>query len=221
MLRISLKGVLAAVLLLGVTSANAVLIDFITMADANEAGHNPLVISFSSVTLSITGHASDDDDNAQFAYLDSGNAGLGACKDVTGSAQCAPSNDDNVTTNEWLEFVFSEDVIIDNLWANNNHDGGFSSGDLITIAGTDYAAVKGDHSSGSDLRTDLAGNFATGPGGWLVSANTVFEVAYNNTQFYVAALEVQTVPEPNMLLLFALGLGLIVVVKSSKPAVIA
>ncbi|RLA07856.1 MAG: hypothetical protein DRQ54_04905 [Gammaproteobacteria bacterium] len=208
---IDLKRMLAATaLLFGVSHANAALIDFIEMADNThgEQGYDPLSINIGGVTMTITGHATNDDDNQQFAYLDAGNAGLGSCKDITGSAQCDPGSDDNVTTDEFVRFIFSEDVIIDNLWTNNNHDGGYSDGDLINIAGTDYSAIKGDHSGGSDLRIDLAGAYATGAGNWFVAANTAFDITYTNIEFYISAIDVHAVPEPTTTALLVFGLGI-------------
>lgn len=96
--------------------------------------------------MDIRGAAADDDAQ-QFAYLDWGNAGLGVCKDLNnnnnadktrpgnGGNLCNPSSDDNTTVTEYLSFTFDKDVIIQNLWFNNNHDGGFGAGDQVSIDG--------------------------------------------------------------------------------------
>jgi len=205
------KTALAASLLCFAVSANAVIFDFNSMAEAGgshgESAWNPLTFTFAGVTLDITGSASNDDDAVQYAYLDAGNAGLGTCKDLlddtsantitnSGSNLCDPSNDDNITTNEALHFVFTQDVIIENLWFNNNHDGGFDTGDKINIDGVVY-----------DVTTGYAGD-ANGIGSFQVSAADSFDVSFFNEQFYLSAMEVRAaVPVPGTLMLMGLGLA--------------
>jgi hypothetical protein len=165
--------------------------------------------------VTITGKATDDNDPTQYAYLDWGNAGLGACKDVLNaglvntiqagrtSNNCSPSSDDNVTTNEYLQFVFDKNVTINNLWFNNNHDGGFDAGDKVKINGTDFL-----------VKTGYAGGI-NGIGTFNVSANTPFKVAFSNEQFYISGMQVTAVPDEattwvlltaGMLLVFAIKL---------------
>ena len=125
-------------------NASAVLIDFIDMADngIGEQGFSTLTVG--GGLLDITGHApnggaaGNDDDDLQFAYLDRGNAGLGACKDLDASSQCAPGSDDNVTTSEFLRLTAVGDLFISNLWFNNNHDNGFDANDKISIGSDDW-----------------------------------------------------------------------------------
>jgi len=201
--------VLAAGLVFSATAANAVILDFNSMAEATgshgESAWNPLTFTFSGVSLSITGYATDDDDSTQYAYLDAGNAGLGTCKDLLSTATanvttnsaanlCDPSSDDNITTNEGLSAVFTEDVIIENLWFNNNHDGGFDGGDQISIDGSLYNVVTG-----------YAGD-TNGIGSFTVAAGHVFDISFFNEQFYLSAMEVRAaVPEPSITMLLGIG----------------
>ncbi len=206
---------LAALAALSIGAARADPLDFIKLTEEAVVGYGEsawtaLVLSVGGATVTITGHASDDNDAQQYAYLDWNKAGLGVCKDVSSGVvpnvkrpgnsgnQCNPSSDDNITTNEYLTFVFDRDVVISKLWFNNNHDGGFGAGDKVSIDGSLY-----------DVMTGYAGG-ANGIGAFLVSAGYEFKVGFGNEQFYVSGIEVSDrrllVPEPNSLALAALAL---------------
>ena len=182
-------------------SANAVLIDFIDMADngAGEQGFATLTVGGLRL-LEITGHASDDNDPDQFAYLDFGNAGLGVCKDITGSEQCDPTSDDNVTENEWLTLTALDDMVISSIWFNNNHDEGFGTDDKINIGSDDWLtgtlAKQGSNDVGYLDDAEYTMDISLAAGESLV-------ISYNNEQFYMSAIEF--VPEPSVLALFGLG----------------
>lgn len=199
--------------------AQAGTIDFIKLTENNPGGYgegawSSLVLNVGGATVTITGHATDDNDPTQYAYLDWGNAGLGACKDAVSAGSvntqsagrttnnCNPSSDDNITFNESLQFVFDRDVTVNNLWFNNNHDGGFGAGDLVKIAGTDFLVATG-----------YAGG-ANGIGPFSVSGNTPFRVAFSNEQFYISAMEVTAVPdEATTLVLLTAGVLLLFAIK--------
>lgn len=183
-----IKPALMAAALLLPFGAQAITFDFAALANSSEYGIQPLVVTEGGITATIHGYSSLDD--SAFAYLDAGIGGLGVCKNVTSSAQCTPSNDDNVTADEYLTFMFDQDVTIDNFFFNNNHDGGFASDAKINIGGTATPVNKTDGFGGPLM---------------LKSGDTL-EVSYNNTQFYVQKMDVTSVPEPATLGLLGLGL---------------
>ena len=191
----------AAVLAAGSAQAVPTVINFAGMAngsDYGESGYSSLDVGI----LSITGTKEGD---SAFAYLDRGTGGLGVCGNVAdtgkqgnnGSNKCTSgAGDDNVTDNEALSFIFAEDVMITNIWFNNNHDGGFGRGDMITIDGMEYGAVTGLVGDGNAYAT------------WEILAGDSFDISFFNEQFYVSGIEFDTVdaPEPATLALIAAGL---------------
>lgn len=202
--------ILAVVLCVLTGTAHAVVIDFKSMAEPGgshgESAWDPLTLSFTGFNLSIT---AAKDGNDAYAYLDSGNAGLGVCGGLldsndansitnSGTNLCDPSNDDNVTFRESLFLVFSDDVVIENLWFNNNHDGDRSLlGDMIDLGGSAHTFDNG----GAGLDSVAGGPFQ-------VAGDSVFSIAFNNEQFYLSAIEVTTpVPGPAPLALFVMGLA--------------
>lgn len=215
------RSAFVALMVLGLGGyAHAGTIDFIKLTENNPGGYgegawSALVLNVGGATVTITGWATDDNDPSQYAYLDWGTAGLGSCKDVANAAlvntqqagrtsnNCNPSSDDNTTTNEYLKFVFDRDVTVDNLWFNNNHDGGFGAGDKVKIAGADFS-----------VSTGYAGG-ANGIGPFNVSGNTAFLVGFSNEQFYISGMEVRAnVPdEGTTLVLLTVGMSLLFAVK--------
>ena len=204
-----LKTIAASIFLLVINPANANIINFINLTEAGGYGEGAwtnLALTSGTTNLWVTGHSSADDDNTQYAYLDWGKAGLGVCKDVISVAMvdtthpgnkannCNPNNDDNTTNNEYLQFVFDKNVLIKNIWFNNNHDGGLTAGDQATIAGNQY-----------NIATGYAGG-ANGVGMFSLSAFSPLNVAYYNKQFYISGIEFVDVDEPSSTVIFALGL---------------
>jgi hypothetical protein len=213
---------LAALTSVALGTAQAGTINFIDLTQGvggyGEGAWTTLSLSVGGANVAIQGFASNDNDAQQYAYLDWGNAGLGVCKDLTangtpnntnpgsGANECAPSSDDNTTVSEYLSFVFDKDVIISNLWFNNNHDGGFGTGDQINIDGSLFNVATG------------YANGANGIGTFTVAAGYDFRVAYHNEEFYMSAMEVildpngngngnnNNVPEPGSLALAGLAL---------------
>jgi len=215
------KLVLAIVLTLAISNANAIPTEFNFKAMAEpggtygESAWNTLSLTGTGFTLDITGFTTlaIDDDPHQYAYLDSNKAGLGVCRDLisgspvdsathSGTNRCSPSDDDNVTRGEALHFVFSTDVIIDKIWFNNDHDTDLSLlGDSIVIGGSPYTFTNGGVSLDSSTTS-----------AYHVSAGSNFDIAfYNGTalrsdQFYVSKMWVTAVPEPATLALMGIGL---------------
>ncbi len=189
-------------------NASAITVDFIELTEGTGGlGESSwATLSLPSIYgLEITGHATNDGDGdtEQFAYLDWGGAGLGVCKDAnpsgdnsgSSSNSCDPRSDDNVTEGEYLEFTFDQDVVVENLWFNNNHDGGFGDGDMVTIDGMNF-----------DVSRGYAGG-ANGIGSFSLATDQVLRIAYNNEEFYVSGMAVSAVPVPAAIWLFGTALA--------------
>lgn len=196
---------------------NSASIDFIALTEESAANGGLGESSWSTLTvpaffgMQVTGHATDDTPNsaggapdlAQFAYLDWNTAGLGVCKDAIGAPtgalpgntvnSCQPSSDDNVTDNEYLEFIFGQDVVVNKIFLNNNHDGGLGAGDMVDVAGTAFDFALG-------VVDGIDGN------GFALTAGQILKVAFNNEQFYVSGMEVSAVPVPAAFWLFGTAL---------------
>jgi hypothetical protein len=202
------KQLVLVTTLLASSMSQAFVIDFATLANTSpgESAWKPLVIA-GSVNLTINGYNSA---GLAFAYLDAKTGGLGVCGEAlsTGATdssanQCDPSSDDNVHKTEYLTFNFDQSVFIDNLWFNNNHDGGFGLGKLIDIDGDAYSVSEATKTNGI--------------GSWFLAANTDFVISYHNggcgvtqpltyensvsigncgTQFYVEKMEFTVLPPP-------------------------
>jgi len=222
--------VVGVLMTLSATSASAVVFNFIDLVDNKIGERGFLTLSGSDhpdldhFGMKITGHSlgAADNDPQQFAYLDKKNskgvAGLGVCKDIDGNNQCTPASDDNVTNHEYLEFMFDQDVRVDRIWFNNNHDNGINE-DLgegpgddrvdigINMNLTDYALLEG-----------YAGD-ANFIGSFLVKKGDKLNVAYFNEQFYISAMEVSAVPVPAAVWLFGTAIaGLIGFQRRRKAA---
>jgi len=185
-------------LAIAATAASATTIDFKAIANSGEFGAQ----DFSPVAgVTINGYYNNGADLG-YAYLDAFWGGLGVCKIIDQANQCSPSNDDNTTAGESLNFVFKNNTRITSISFNNRHDADFSLlGDKINITGVgDYtfAAADGDGA-------------LNGRGNWTytglidINAGSDFNLAYVNEEFYVTSITYAT-PEPAMLGLLALGL---------------
>ena len=227
------NSIVALALCVATSTAHAVLLDFAGMANSNnttaiysnvygESAYNPLTITTSDFSLTITGTYIDGAGATQtgYAYLDANTGGLGVCKHLLTSAStgaknggtnvCSNSSDDNVTNNETLHFVFDTGVIIDTIGFNDNHDSDFHLlNNYINIDGTDVLFSSETHEG-----TGRNSVWTTSP--YSVAGNYSFDIAYSNfvdssgkprgDQFYVQAMNIQTVPEPASLALLGLGL---------------
>jgi len=211
-----LKQLVISTFLITVTgSAYAIptLIDFKADADGNEKGYASLN-NYAGLKITASSLFDNAGDTQQFAYMDSGKAGLGSCMDVTAGFQCTPSSDDNVTRGESVHFMWDSNVVITGIWFNNNHDSDFSLlGDKISIEGDDYMFVAADFdASRSSGNGTLADAVAKRNADFLyditrnVSMNSSFDISYFNDQFYISAIQFETVPEPGILALLSIGL---------------
>jgi len=222
----STAPLVAILFLLFSSHASAVIYDFIKLTQDNPGGLGESAWSTLNVgNMHITGHATQganpgqDDDDRQFAYLDWGRAGLGVCKDVTSASiidvattgnttnRCNPSSDDNVTNEEYLDFTFDQAVTVENLWFNNNHDGGFDAGDKVNIGIAGIPLTPFDVALGYAPGAPYPQAGMNGIGSFFVAAGQTLRVAFNNEQFYISGIEVNAVPVPAAVWLFGTALA--------------
>jgi hypothetical protein len=157
-------------------------------------GYASYVRTESAITVTATGtDISGVSPVAAFAYLDAGNAGLGVCKNLNGSAQCNPSSDDNALQDEALKLTFDQAVrVTDVEFVNGDHGTSFT--------GTYELIVDGASQGTFNLMALAAINIK----------GTVFEFINNSmgamadagNQFYINVLDAE-VPVPAALFLFA------------------
>lgn len=190
-------------ILLSITSVtNAAIFDFKALGNANERGYSTFVHSVDGIQLSASG-SSPDGSIPYYAYLDSGNAGLGVCQNLTSSNQCTPSSDDNVTYLENLILAFDQEVNIEQTtFVNGSHGTSFLGSFDLSIDG------------GAATTYNLTNIFSTIlTGTEFIFTNLNPEGGSNNSneyQFYISALNVtatpSAVPVPAAVWLFASGL---------------
>ena len=108
--------------------------DFATIANSGEYGAETITFNDAGgLSVIASGFNSKNSSVIYNAYLDSswypsgpgapgGNGGLGVCKKLNASAQCRPSSDDNVSSNESLRLLFNQEVTINEIiFRNGNH----------------------------------------------------------------------------------------------------
>lgn len=187
LLKISAVG-----LLLSASWANAAMVDFLTIANGGEYGATSL--TYGALTITATKGINDAN-----PYLDSGTAGLGVCGALTGAKQCTPSSDDNVTSGEYLTFLFSQDTWVRGLYVNTNHD------PINYFAGTEGVNLDGNKTSVTTYGSKVNYNkLATAD--FFVAANDSFTLGYSDKQFYVSKIKYD-VPEPGTVALLGLGVA--------------
>lgn len=203
-----LSIILSSILAVGTQFAQASTFDFAnlidtsngsisgTLANGSAFSGNPGEAAFINFTwtvdgLSLTASGSHATDTSSYAYLDSGNAGLGVCQNYSGANQCNPSSDDNVTVDEVLSVSFDQQAAIDfsaTVFREENH-GIFDPSIEINIDNLGWIVL--DTSS-----TQIGSTFN-------------FRTLNSSNQFYISALSVTAVPEPSTYLLMGLGLILL------------
>ena len=185
------KAMLLFVSLLLSAGVNAASFDFNVGPAEERAGTvgNPLEFTESGLTLTATATGPQ----TEYAYLDAGDAGLGVCTVITGSAQCNPASDDNATGLEKLILTFSEAVSLPSVDFKDANHGTTFTGDLLVENMT--SGVFGVFALAANL------DF-TSLGKGLVFAFSIFDPQNNNDEFYINALNAE-VPVPAALFLFA------------------
>ena len=243
-----LTGFIASLGLLAASSAQAVIIDFVDLTEntLGETAWTSLNLGMGPLVMAVTGTQGG---NNAYAYLDNSHAGLGVCGKVhnlskvgqpnlnsdgspSGSNNCNPGSDDNVTggsaaTEEILSFVFNMDVNISRIWLNNTHDADriIDASETVKINGTSTSGVGNGYAPDSPYNgrtwngqvASVANALTNGGAGWDVDIGSMFTIGYGDEQFYVSAIEIldppdgdlpppELVPAPATLLLFATGL---------------
>ncbi|MEH6528244.1 MAG: PEP-CTERM sorting domain-containing protein [Sneathiella sp.] len=208
---------LSTFLMTGQASAVSVF-DFVSWADNSsnvnyqdlgsvgngEYGGQPITTlsAIDGISMEATGFAGDE---AAFAYLDKGRAGMGVCKVITKSLQCNPSSDDNVTATELLVIDFNQEV--------NLLDMSFRDGKHNLLGDFDIDFYIDGISQGITLFDDAF--FASGITG------KKFGFGFVKEEFYISTMSVSAVPVPAALPLFGaalLGMGFLARRRKQKAA---
>jgi hypothetical protein len=102
------------------SQAATVVLDFAALASGHESGVEGQTFHFGDLAVTLT--------SSHNAYLDdvSGGkpAGLGVCKVLDKHNQCAPSDDDNLSSGEWLSLAFNKaiSVIPGSVFRDDDHN---------------------------------------------------------------------------------------------------
>jgi len=169
-----------------------------------EAGFERIRLDVDGINLDIT-IADLLDGNPYFDGPSGGKpAGLGSCRVLTGSAQCNPNSDDNLTIveNESLIMMFSNDadtsvqaVFGDFVFRDDNHN-------LID------GFVQVSHEGGSSV---IAVNTGIADFSIIDASNFLLfnDEAGASTNYYITSAQLNVVPIPASVWLFGSGLGLL------------
>jgi len=214
-----------ALTLLSAASASATTFTYDFLAAANAGGGIGESIydsfdtssAFTGPNLTVTASAGNPGNPVPaFVYFDNGNAGMGVCKtpDASGFAtlntatngsanHCNPSSDDGITeVDEMLSFMATENMVIQSISFNSNHDGGLTQAltSMWTINGVSYdATADGTQTGGGNIRFDLGFNLNAGDAFSVVGAVS--------PDSYISAIAVSAVPLPASALMLGVALG--------------
>jgi hypothetical protein len=208
-----MTSALAATLL--ASGASAATLNFMAEANGNERGVsdgyvlNSVNTDFTNVTLSANG--------SNYAYFDSGNAGLGVCSVLTTTFQCNPANDDNVTVTEAVTIAFDAAMTLSGLLFRAEGHVPLASATQTLLFGTNggtLARYTFSELIGLTFSNVLSATFAFDDAPFSAGADAR-NIAQNAEQFYLQSATVVPgggilppvpVPATAPLLLGALGL---------------
>ncbi len=181
--------------------ANAATLDFLADANASERGVasgtviNSIFTGFTNVTLSANDGFSP--------YFDKGNAGLGVCKVLTASAQCNPSDDDNVTISEMLTIAFDTAMNLSNMVFTGEGHSSAAGIEPLTTTETLLFAINGGTLAQYTFADLSAASFTN-----VLSASFHYDDGASTAeQFYLASADVTPVPLPAALPMLAAAMG--------------
>lgn len=228
MIRLTMAaGILAA--MAGAASASTFVFDFKKEAEATGQIGEAIFSTFTSSdngvyvgpSLDVTATKSGD---AAFVYFDARNAGMGVCgtpnnfnqvnQYAPGSSanRCDPGSDDGLTTTtETLHFTANENLRIESIYINSNHDAGSVFDTVWNIGGTEYDAadfVSESVSGTGDVRIDI--DFLLLEGQSMTLAGVI------GPNSYISAIAVAAVPVPAGMALMLTGLGGIAALRRRK-----
>ncbi len=130
-----------------------------------------------------------------YAYFDKGQAGLGVCATLDSSAQCTPSNDDNLTTGEELTLTF---------WTSK------TGSEMVAVILENLRFRDADHNDITDNTYLLNGVERLMSDATPTLASTTFTFGYggsNANQYYLrGSTGTAIVPEPSALLMLLTGM---------------
>lgn len=226
MKNLTIKTLGAIALTAMVSTAGAATFDFVAMADTNtdanyqgEKGFEALIVSVDGITLTATGTDTADYEtylsdtlgyqgalDNEYAYLDSGTAGLGVCTllNSPSSAQCNPSSDDNATADEVLSLEFGTEVTIEDIFfrdANHNTYGDTVDDFSLFIDGE----YEGTFAYGSPLLGSFTGTLFGFSADDFNTETGMFTA--DGDEFYISSANVSAVPVPAAVWLLGSALG--------------